>query len=434
MDDRLDDDFEECAESQPNDSGTCPVCGGAALVKPLSRASSWVSCTVCGDYDITPDCRETLCGDQDVPLEETGIACCASASTVGTLRSKLRRYLAETRETGERIVLGKPSSSLPQGTTVPIALSDVARMYEPTSDFEADYRAALEAFGTTEAASGSHALSEQEACALFPFADHFHCQKLFSEMKRRGAIVGSNGDMLWYRQPHEAVQEEKATPVAEPSDAPAPVAPARPLPECRYLFREGVDVWEIVFDGQPVSPPLRNCKGLKYIAFLLAHPGVEFYALQLVHEVDGTAYEPDPIYSGMTTEQLGEEGLSIEDHTSSAQILDSEYEQACRENLTKAIAVKQLATARGDGAGVKVANEYIKHYRRALSEGRGLSGRRRMAATPVEKARSAVTKTVKRVLAKVRAEHSSLYDHLSASLITGTVCSYSPTNRAPWEF
>ena len=59
-------------------------------------------------------------------------------------------------------------------------------------------------------------------------------------------------------------------------------APARPR-EAGFA-REG-DFWTIGDDGQTIR--LRDVKGLRYIAFLLAAPGSEVHVLELVAAVDG---------------------------------------------------------------------------------------------------------------------------------------------------
>ena len=203
----------------------------------------------------------------------------------------------------------------------------------------------------------------------------------------------------------------------------------------RYLFKKGVDTWAIVYDGVEVLPPLKNTKGLHYLAFLLAHPGQEgYYALQVVHEMDGTPYEPDEVYSAISADEIDEQGLSISGFTDTGQIMDKEYEKDCRNRLKQAQEKLTRAKARTDTIAIKQAKDEIEQYRRALNEGIGLSGRHRATGDAAERARVAVTQAIIRVLKKLQKQHPALHEHLDSSLQTGTKCSYNPTAPIDWNF
>lgn len=203
----------------------------------------------------------------------------------------------------------------------------------------------------------------------------------------------------------------------------------------RYLFKEGIDTWAIVYDGVAVHPPLKNTKGLRYLAFLLAHPSQEgYYALQIVHEVDGTPYGPDETYAVMSAEELDEYGLSVSGFTDAGEIMDSEYEKDCRNRLKKAQEELKRAETHRDAAATRQAKSDIEQYRRALREGIGLSGRHRATGNASEKARVAVTQAIGRLLKKLQEQHPTLYEHLHSSLQTGSKCSYNPSTPIDWNF
>jgi hypothetical protein len=52
-----------------------------------------------------------------------------------------------------------------------------------------------------------------------------------------------------------------------------------------------------------------------------------------------------------------------------------------------------------------------------------------------ERARVNITRAVRSILTRVRAQNSPLADHLDATIHTGTFCSYSPDPRSPiiWQ-
>ena len=206
------------------------------------------------------------------------------------------------------------------------------------------------------------------------------------------------------------------------------------LKECRYLFRKGSDTWVIIYDEVEVYPPLKNAKGLNYLALLLENPNTEYYASQIIHQVDGLIYEPDEIHMSMSNEALGEYDISVSVFTDAGEIMDSAYEKDCRDQLKKSQNRLRDAEISKDANGIRQAKKEIEQYRRALNEGIGMGGRHRATGNPLEKARSSVTQNIKRVLKKLKEQHPALYEHLSASLQTGTKCSYSPSSPINWKF
>jgi hypothetical protein len=60
-----------------------------------------------------------------------------------------------------------------------------------------------------------------------------------------------------------------------------------------------------------------------------------------------------------------------------------------------------------------------------------LGGRHRKAGPTAERARWAVTRSIKATLKKIRAHHPALGHHLTTSIKTGTFCSYTPDPTQP---
>ena len=118
--------------------------------------------------------------------------------------------------------------------------------------------------------------------------------------------------------------------------------------------------WSLSYHAKEVH--LKDCKGVRYVVFLLENPNTPFLALHLVMHDSGNLPEPNSDYSTMNREQLAEEGL--------------------------------------DSVGFP---EY-----------------------QVEKARSSVSHAVNRVMNGLKDKHPTLYDHLRASILLGRQVSYRP--------
>lgn len=206
----------------------------------------------------------------------------------------------------------------------------------------------------------------------------------------------------------------------------AQLAGAGALSSCRYMFNRGVDTWAIVYDGNAVHPPLRNTKGLAYLAFLLANPDKQFYALQIIHEVEGKPYTPEESLSSLSAEQLDEYGLSVSGFTDAGEIMDEDYEADVRRRITEFERRRESAEAMGDLDAVAKAESQLKQYKRALSAGIGKYGRHRTQGNALDKARVAVTQAIGRALKKLREQCPALYEHLRSNLHTGTTCKYTP--------
>jgi hypothetical protein len=68
-----------------------------------------------------------------------------------------------------------------------------------------------------------------------------------------------------------------------------------------------------------------------------------------------------------------------------------------------------------------------------LSATTGLGGRLRVAGSPTERMRKAVTYRIRHAIARIADAHPELGRHLRASVRTGTWCSYAPEHRVDWQ-
>jgi hypothetical protein len=182
----------------------------------------------------------------------------------------------------------------------------------------------------------------------------------------------------------------------------APSAPG----ERRGEFRRDGDVWIVVYEGR--SSRLRHTKGMTDIARLLAQPGREIHALDLMGD-------------GVTA--LSSSGIEALDDTARA---------AYKQRLLELETELEAADASADLA----RSERLLGEREAvlaeLSAAYGMAGRARRSGGSADRARSAVTQRIKDALGRIERDHPEAGRHLQRSLRTGTFCVYEPDGPVAW--
>jgi hypothetical protein len=219
-------------------------------------------------------------------------------------------------------------------------------------------------------------------------------------------------------QPGAAPRPEPGAPRAEPSVRQGP-------PATVSIFRQEGEYWTIAYAGTTVR--LKDAKGFRYLAQLLARPLLEMHVADLPLIVGHmTRDQPergagaDLVGAGLTVRRLGDAG----------QLLDARAKEAYRRRLE---CLQE---------GLREAQEFNDDERRALIEQEmdalahelaasvGLSGRDRKAASAAERARVNVTRTIRAAIDKIAQGNPSLGLHLTVSIKTGTFCSYTPDPAA----
>jgi hypothetical protein len=186
------------------------------------------------------------------------------------------------------------------------------------------------------------------------------------------------------------------------------------------VFRREGDYWSVVFDGHTVS--VRDLKGMRYLARLLADPGREFHVLDLVAaETGGGAQADSSQAAGLPRSALGDAG----------EILDARAKDAYRRRLAEIEDDLEQARAVGDAERAAQADAERDFLVRELARAVGLGGRDRRAASASERARAGVTRAVRQAIARIGEHHPQLGEHLSRTIRTGTYCAYFPDPRAP---
>jgi hypothetical protein len=185
---------------------------------------------------------------------------------------------------------------------------------------------------------------------------------------------------------------------------PGATTPPSPPEPSAGVFRLDGEVWTLRYAGRTVR--LRDSKGLRDLAVLLVRPGEQTHVSELSRAAGFPGSDAGPV-------------------------ADRRALAAYRERLRRIDA--ELASA---DAGTAEAGA-LHHEREALlaelSATTGLGGRPRMAGSPTERMRKAVTYRIRHAIARVADEHPELGRHLQASVRTGTWCSYAPEHRVAWQ-
>ena len=197
-----------------------------------------------------------------------------------------------------------------------------------------------------------------------------------------------------------------------------------------HVFRREGDYWTVVDGGCLVR--LRDGKGLRLLARLLAEPGREFHVVELEGEQHrreqhrgvraGSAWGGGP--------RSGVAELAVRpDLGDAGELLDSQAKAEYKARLTDLRAELAEAERFHDPARAARITEEIDFLARELARAVGLGGRDRRAGSHAERARLNVTRAIKAALASLERHHPALGQHLRATIRTGTYCSYSPDPR-----
>ena len=210
-----------------------------------------------------------------------------------------------------------------------------------------------------------------------------------------------------------------------------PAAAAAAGPEAaRNLFRREGEYWTISYEGAVVR--LRDAKGLRHLARLLAHPGQEFHALDL-EAAEGQPGQAAPV---RRPGRAGDGELAVRpDLGDAGALLDATAKAAYQARLTELRAELEEAEGFNDLARATRARQEMEFLVGELARAVGLGGRDRRAASHAERARLNATRAIRAAMANLAEANPALGRHLAATIRTGRYCSYTPDPRLPiaWE-
>jgi hypothetical protein len=194
----------------------------------------------------------------------------------------------------------------------------------------------------------------------------------------------------------------------------------------RCVFRLTGHYWDVAFGDHGLSP-LKDSKGMRCIAYLLAHPNQHVDVGMVRAEVDGKpAFDQAAKEVVLAMVLTGE--LSTDD--SRAKDLFADEASLARLDHSRQTIEKQIAVTEGDEK--LELKDQIRIIDELLRESQGLGGRPR----PIDreenerKSMSAAYRKALKVLEK--AGYSTLVEHLKVMKV-GRTCSYTPVKPPSWE-
>ena len=205
-------------------------------------------------------------------------------------------------------------------------------------------------------------------------------------------------------------------------------APTKPSPSARRSEPEAIfccdgDTRRICFGD--VTVHMRDLQGFRYIERLLAEPGREFHALDLV------AVEHGSLRTGRSVEHgdvpsTGGTGFPA---------IDDAARDAYRRRLADVDDDIDEATRLNDIGRVELAERDRQYLLAELSRAVGLGGRQRVIGSDAERARTSVTRSIRYALKRLAEHNAAVAAHLEQAVHTGTYCTYTPDPLAPitWQ-
>jgi tetratricopeptide (TPR) repeat protein len=195
-------------------------------------------------------------------------------------------------------------------------------------------------------------------------------------------------------------------------------AHARPLPMTKATFRREGEYWSIVFESDAFR--LRDSKGLRHLSLLLAAPGREMHALELVSAVEGHVRARTP------------SDIEVRPNTGGAdKLLDERAKAEYARRLQELESDLAEAEEWHDPERASRVRQEIDFLASELGAAVGLGGRDRRAASNAERSRVNVTRAIKSALERIGEHSPTLARHLAATVRTGTFCVYEPDPRVP---
>jgi len=191
--------------------------------------------------------------------------------------------------------------------------------------------------------------------------------------------------------------------------------------EC-LLLRQN-DYWIIRYHGRTAF--LKSTRGLISLAVLLRNPEREFHVMQLLaRQIDAS----------IPSAAVAVHGCVMGELHAGVPLLDGQAKAECecrlielRQDLNEAERFHDLQRKTEAQNAVHAIADY-------LSSAVGLGSRDRKTSSDAERARSAVTKSIKKAIQKIGDAIPSLGYHLAARIKTGYFCSYNPHPDRPVEW
>ena len=329
---------------------------------------------------------------QRAPLLDAQVQIEIAAGDIGHARSAAAelelvsaRFESKALVAGAALARGRVRLADGDAAGAEHALSEAVRLW---NEVGAPYEAALARIGLSEA----HAASGNEHRAIL----ERHAARTILE----GIAAAPPMAPPTHLEHHDARDEQPA--------------------ESVNIFRREGDYWSVIFDGHTVH--VRDLKGMRHLARLLADPGREYHVLDLVAAETGSDAQANRSQAvNLPRSAFGDAG----------EILDTRARDAYRRRLAEIDDDIEQARATGDAERAAQADTERDFLVRELAHAFGLGGRERRAASASERARAGVTRAIRQAITRIGEHHPQLSEHLSRTIRTGTYCAYLPDPRAP---
>jgi tetratricopeptide (TPR) repeat protein len=211
------------------------------------------------------------------------------------------------------------------------------------------------------------------------------------ERRTARSTFSSFGAVLWAERVDELIEPVVATPVDAPLGSHA-------------VFRRDGDTRTVEWGSSKTV--VRDLKGLRYVERLLADPGREFHAVQLIRLEDG-----GPTSGGVDT------GIPV---------LDDVAKRAYQRRLAEIEEDIDDAHADNDLIRAELAERDREYIVAELRRAAGLGGRGRTVLDDAERARVSVTRSIRYSLDRLAEQSPAVAAHLRQHVRTGTYCAYEP--------
>lgn len=344
------------------------------------------------------------------PLIEAQVEIAAAAGDVATAQRATRslRKIADTY--GGPWLLA--SAALAEARTA-LLVDDPARAKARSreaiaawADIGAPYETAVARTVLAEA----HARSGDEASARLEWETAAHAFESFgAERAAARARAPLDGGLL-------------ADDLGPPDTRPGPDGEAS---AATAVFRLDGGARQVIFGG--TTRVLPDLKGYRYLGRMLADPGREFHVLDLVAVEQGTLPTGGPDAVGAVDPDLaGGRGLA----GGGLPLLDEQARAAYRRRLDDVEDDLADALRCNDPARAELAERDRDYLITELSRAVGLGGRLRAVGSDAERARTAVTRTLRYAIDRLAEADPGLGAHLDNAVRTGTYCSYRPDPRS----
>lgn len=274
-------------------------------------------------------------------------------------------------------------------------LASIARFLGRNSESREHYEQAM---ATSRRTGGRpvHALIACEYAGLLAESDAPIDQKRALSLSKEALATADELGMRALKADAEAllaklhgVEEEISLPSVEPDT---------------FTMSQVGESWSLRYGN--VEFHLKDMRGVRLLAALVAEPGREFHVLDLSA---GSKAPTEPVDRGDAGEALDEEAR----RQYQTRVSD------LREEL-------QEAESWNDSARAERAREELDFIQQELSRAVALGGRERRVGSAAERARVNVQRRIRDAIRRIESHHPGLAKHLGRSVRTGTYCAYEP--------